>query len=250
MNEEQSAVQVHVDEHGVAELALNRPDRGNAMGRELLEAFTAAVARLRDDATVKAIVVMGRGKNFCTGADLREWQSTFGEATAAGEVVLQRTIRALYEPFLSVLDLEVPLVAAVRGAAIGGGLGLALACDLRIAAVDARLHANFVRLGISPGMGVSWSLPRLVGPERAAEILLTGRAVSGQEAEAIGLVVRAVPAESVESEAHALARSIAEGPPRAVRAIKEALRRGARDEVSACADREALAQARCMLGRS
>jgi enoyl-CoA hydratase len=239
-----SAVSLSVDEHGIAEIALDRPDRNNAMGGDLLDAFAAAVARVRANAAVRVVIVSGRGKHFCAGADLAN--SAGALATEGGaEDALRRALRGAYDPFLSILDVEVPTIAAVRGAAIGGGLGLALACDLRIAAEDARLQANFVKLGIHPGMAVSFFLPRLVGAERAAEMLFTGRRVSGTEAAAMGLVLRAVPAEQVEEEARSLALRIAGSAPIAVRLTKASLRGALAAAARAHADEEAAAQARC-----
>ncbi|MBI3181065.1 MAG: enoyl-CoA hydratase/isomerase family protein [Myxococcales bacterium] len=238
------AVVLEVNGH-LAELSLNRPDRGNAMSRELLKAFAGAVESVRADASVRALLVRGNGKHFCTGADLRDGVPALAAELGGGQSALRRAIRALYEPFLSIWDLDIPTIAAVHGAAIGGGLGLALACDIRLCASDARLQANFVRLGIHPGMAVSWFLPRLLGPQAAAELLFTGRKVSGTEAAALGLVLRAVPPESLLEEARAMARTIAEGAPEALRLTKSSLRRAAGGDPHSFADAEALAQAHC-----
>ncbi len=234
-----------IREGAVAELRLNRPDRGNAMGRELLDAFASGVAALKADLDVRAVVVSGKGRHFCSGADLRDGVQALAADMGGGPVALRRAIRSLYDPFLSILDIEVPTIAAVQGAAIGGGLGLALACDIRISAADARFQANFVRLGIHPGMAVTCLLPHLVGGQRAAELLFTGRPVSGTEAAAIGLVLEAVPAADLPARARALAVEIAAGAPEAVRLTKASLRRAAGLDPRAFADGEALAQAHC-----
>jgi len=136
--------------------------------------------------------------------------------------------------------------AAVNGPAYGGGLGLAMLCDLRIAAADARLAANFVKLGIHPGMALSYLLPAAVGPARAAELLFTGRTLSGAEAAAIGLVTRAVPREALEAEAQALADEIAAAAPLAVRLAKRSLRAAMRFDPSLALDLEAWSQAATM----
>src|ERR687884_1776204 len=112
----------------------------------------------------------------------------------------------MYEPFLSLLDVEVPIVGALNGHAVGGGFGLALVCDLRIGALDAKYGANFVRLGLAPGMAISYLLPRLVGSARASELLYTGRLVDGKEAETLGILNRAVAGEHVLAEAMAIAQ--------------------------------------------
>ncbi|MHB8419903.1 MAG: enoyl-CoA hydratase/isomerase family protein [Myxococcales bacterium] len=239
------AVELEVDAAGVAEIRLNRPDRGNAMGRELLEAFSAAVAAVQRDLSVRAVIVSGSGKHFCTGADLRDGVQALAADLGGGPAALRRAIRSLYDPFLSILGLEVPTLAAVHGAAVGGGLGLALACDIRIAGEGARFQANFARLGIGPGMAITGLLPRLVGSQRAAELLYTGRAVGGAEAAAIGLALKTVADGRVAAETRALAAEIAASAPEAVRLTKAALRRASGFDPTACADAEALAQAHC-----
>ena len=150
---------------------------------------------------------------------------------------------AMYAPFLSLLDLAVPVVGALNGHAVGGGFGLALVCDLRIGARDAKYGANFVKLGLAPGMAISYLLPRLVGPARGSELLLTGRLVDGVEAEQLGILNRAVPATDVLAEAMTLARTIADNAPLAVRATKAAIRRGLALAVREAAQAEAYAQA-------
>jgi enoyl-CoA hydratase len=239
------AVRVELDGDGVARVTLNRPDRYNALSRELRDGFAQVLGQLKLDLQVRVVVLSGAGKHFCSGADIKDGIPALAAELGGGPVALRRAIRSLYEPFLGMMDLEVPTLAAVHGAAIGGGFGLALACDLRLAAENARLQANFVRLGIPPGMASTSTLPELVGPQRAAELLFTGRAVSGTEAAAIGLVLRAVPADSLQAEALALAREIALGAPEALRLTKVGLRRTRAVEARAAADREALAQAHC-----
>ena len=149
----------------------------------------------------------------------------------------------MYESFLTLLDLAVPVIGALNGHAVGGGFGLALVCDLRIGARDAKYGANFVRLGLAPGMAISYLLPRLVGLARANELLFTGRLVDGAEAERLGILNRAVPAETVLDEALALARTIAGNAPLAVRATKRAIQRGLDLQVRDAARLEAYAQA-------
>jgi enoyl-CoA hydratase/carnithine racemase len=152
---------------------------------------------------------------------------------------------AFYRLFLSVRELPQPTVAAIQGAAIGAGLAVALACDLRIAARDARLGLNFNRLGIHPGMGSTWTLPRLVGPAHAADLLLTGRIVDGAEAERMGLVNRAVARDDVVPQALALAAEIAAGAPGPVRATRRALERSLSSSLDEQLDYEAEQQAIC-----
>src|SRR5262249_11714947 len=142
-----------------------------------------------------------------------------------GEAPHERSY-AMYVPFLSLLDIDVPIVGALNGHAVGGGFGLALVCDIRIGALDAKYGANFVKLSLTPGMSISYLSPRLVGVARAAVSLRTGRLVDRREAEALGILNKAVPAADVLPEAMAIATTIAGNAPLAVRATKAAIRRG------------------------
>ncbi len=157
----------------------------------------------------------------------------------------QAFMRDFYRFFLSVRDLPCPSIAAIQGAAIGAGLAVALACDLRIAARDAKLGLNFAKLGIHPGMGSSWTLPRLVGPAHAADLLFSGRSIDGIEAERIGLVNRAVERDAVLPAALALAGEIAACAPIAVRGSKRALARAQDVALDEQLDFEAEQQAIC-----
>lgn len=219
-------------------LTLDRPDQRNSMSPELLDGFAAVAAQARADTGARCLVVTGTGAAFSAGADLRaSLQRTDGELAPH-----ERSF-GMYAPFLSLLDVEVPVIGALNGHAVGGGFGLALVCDVRIGALDAKYGANFVRLGIAPGMAISYLLPRLIGPARASELLLTGRLVDGREAERLGILNRAVPAAEVLPEAMALAREIAAAAPLAVRATKRAIRRGLAMDAREAARLEAYAQA-------
>jgi enoyl-CoA hydratase len=211
----------------VATLTFHDPERRNAMTRAMGEAFAARCAELARDPSLRALVLTGAGPAFSAGGDLDFIQGMADAGLADPGGATRRanrdTMRGFYGLFLAVRDLPVPSVAAINGAAIGAGLCVALACDLRIAARDAKLGLNFTRLGIHPGMGATWTLPRLVGPAHAADLLLTGRTLDGEEAARIGLVNRAVAREEVVPTALALAREIAEGAPLPVRGTKQAL---------------------------
>jgi enoyl-CoA hydratase/carnithine racemase len=232
---------------GVAVLTLNDPERRNAMTEAMGRALAAAVADLSRDAGLRALVLCGAGRAFSAGGDLDmiEAKARAGAADPGGpaRAANQRFMREFYGLFLSVRDLPCPSIAAIRGAAIGAGLCVALACDLRVAARDAKLGLNFVRLGIHPGMAATWTLPRLVGPTRAAELLFTGRTLDGAEAERIGLVNRAVAADEVHGAALELAREIAAAAPRAVRAAKRSLAGSEAAALSEQLEIEAAAQA-------
>src|SRR5512140_3464573 len=180
-------------------ITLNRPDNRNGMTPELLDGFLAASAQARA-ADLRCLVVTGSGSCFCSGADFKATLQRDGDRRAPHE-----RSYAMYEPFLSLLDIEVPVIGALNGHAVGGGFGLALLCDLRIAARDARYGANFVKLGLAPGVAISYLLPRLIGVARANELLLTGQLVDGTKAERLGILNRAVAADEVLNEAMALA---------------------------------------------
>lgn len=226
---------------GVGTITLNRPDNRNSMTPELLDAFAGAAAAARADTEIRALVVTGTGRCFSAGADFNAGVQRGGDDRPPHE-----RSYAMYAPFLSLLELEVPVIGALNGHAVGGGFGLALVCDLRIAAREAKYGANFVAVGLAPGMAVSYLLPRLVGMARASELLFTGRLVDGAEAERIGLVNRALPSAEVLTEATALARAIADNAPFAVRATKAAIRRGLALDVQSAARAEAYDQAKSL----
>jgi enoyl-CoA hydratase/carnithine racemase len=233
------AVRFSLSDH-VGVVTLNRPDNRNSMTPELLDAFAAAVAEARC-ARPRCLVVTGTGACFSSGADFKsnvQRDAADGDPRAPNE-----RSYAMYEPFLSLLDIAAPVIGALNGHAVGGGFGLALVCDLRIGARDAKYGANFVKLGLAPGMAISYLLPRLIGVARASELLLTGRLVDGDEAERLGILNRAVPAADVLGEAMALARTIADNAPVAVRATKRAIHRGLDLQIRDAARAEAYAQA-------
>jgi enoyl-CoA hydratase/carnithine racemase len=231
------AVRYESREH-IGIITLDRPDSRNSMTPELLDAFAHASAAARADDTIRALVVTGTGTCFSAGADFR-----VGLQRGGDELLPHERSYAMYEPFLSLLDVAVPVIGALNGHAVGGGFGLALVCDLRIAALEGKYGANFVAVGLAPGMAISQLLPRLIGVARASELLFTGRLVGGAEAERLGIVNRAVPAAQVMDEATALARAIAANAPFAVRATKAAIRRGLGLEARAAARAEAHDQA-------
>lgn len=240
MNE---APQVRIDRHegGVVTLTLDDEKRKNAMTPALGDAFRDALTSLRaecESGAVRCAVITGAGGAFSGGGDLamleRLRASTFTESY---EFML-----GFYRRYLSVIDLPVPTIAAVRGPAIGAGLAVALACDLVLFAEDAKLAVNFVSLGLHPGMGATYILPQRVGAERARELLFTGRRFSGRDAVAMGMGLEALPDADVLPRALALATSIAQAGPLAVRATKKNLGVD-RVALDRALEREAFAQA-------
>jgi enoyl-CoA hydratase/carnithine racemase len=234
---------------GVATVTFRDPARLNAMTEAMGQAIEACAEELSRDGGVRAVVLTGAGRAFSAGGDLdliermaREGAADPGGPSRARHGAFMRRFYGLY---LSVVALPQPTVAAVNGPAVGAGCCVALACDLRVAARDAKLGLNFTRLGIHPGMGATWLLPRLVGPARAAELLFTGRLIDGAEAERIGLVNRAVGAEAVLPEALALAREMAACAPLAVRGTKRSLARSEGAALETQLEREAHEQSLC-----
>jgi len=227
----------------IAKITLNRPENRNSMTDEVLEGLREAVAQVRADPSVRCVVLTGRGRSFCAGADFKS-QVQRGEGAAA--LLPHERSFAMYTPFLSVLEIEVPTIAALNGHAIGGGLGLAVVCDLRVANEEARYGANFARLGLHPGMATSYILPRLMGLPRATELLLTGRIISGRQAAEWGLVHYAVPEAQVLDRSWELAREIAGAAPIAVRMTKASIYRGVGWDPTEAARMEAHAQSRSL----
>ena len=223
---------------GVALLALDNPDQRNAMSDAMTEAWTAAVADLAADRSVRVVVVTGEGSAFCSGGNT-SWIASEPDATVDD---LRTRMLPFYRAWLAIRSLEVPTIAAVNGAAIGAGLCLALACDIRYAATSARLGAPFVKLGMHPGMAATWLLPEAVGLGAARDLLLTGRTVGAEEALRLGLVSRVVEDASFRDEVLATAVDVAATAPIASRLTKLALADGAHASYDVALQWEALAQ--------
>jgi len=222
-------VSVEIGSDHVATVEIHRPPN-NFFSMRLIEEIADTFETLDAGAEARAIVLCSEGKHFCAGADFanRADDENSGQLYAAGV----RLFRA-----------GLPIVAAIQGAAVGGGLGLALMPDFRVAAPEARFSANFARLGFHQGFGLSVTLPRLVGQQVAAELLYTGRRVPGEEAVQLGLADKLAPLESVRDAAHELAAEIAVSAPLAVKSIRATLREGLADEVKVATDHEAIEQA-------
>jgi len=210
---------VEVDvKDGVATILLNRP-KMNALNLQMQREIRAAAEEISGRSDVGAVVLHGGPKVFAAGADVKEMADmSFQDMTQAG-INLQ-------DSFTAVARIPQPTIAAITGYALGGGCELAMCCDMRIAADDAQLGQPEILLGIIPGAGGTQRLPRLVGPGRAKEIILSGRFVSAEESLRIGLVEQVVPAADVLDTAVALAKRLARGPAIATRAAKEAIDRG------------------------
>ena len=207
-----SLLRVDVD-RGVAILTLDDPERRNVLSLDLVTEIVAAFDRLEDDADVGAVVVTGAPPAFCAGADLSH----------LGKAKQQQGLLSVYDGFLRVARSTLPTIAAVNGAAVGAGMNLALACDVRLAGRSARFDTRFLKLGLHPGGGHTWMLQRLAGPQTTAAMVLFGEVLDGTEAAAAGLVWRCVDDDALIERAHALAASAAELPAKLVRRAKETL---------------------------
>ncbi len=236
-----SVLRVEDAEPGVRTLVLDRPDALNALDRELKAVLLAALRAAARDRAVRAVVLTGAGRAFCAGQDLRE--------RGEGAPGLAVELRERYIPLIEALQrIEKPVVAAVNGVAAGAGFSLALACDLRVMAETATFISAFGRIGLVPDSGLSWFLPRLVGPARAAEIVMTTDPVDAATAERIGLVNRVVPADACLPEAQALAARLATGAPIALGLAKRSLAYSLEHDLSSSLEFEAELQG--IAGRS
>jgi len=222
---------------GVVRLVLNNPDQRNAMSEEMTASWVRAIDALADDRDVRVVVVTGEGSAFCSGGDT----SWIASEPDAGVDHLRDRMMPFYRAWLSIRRLEVPTVAAVNGPAIGAGLCLALACDLRYAAAGARLGVPFVKLGMHAGMGGTYLLPDVVGEAAARDLLLTGRVVDAHEALRLGLVSRVIEPAAFDATVLEAAAGIAGNAPIATRYTKVALAHGFTD-LDSCLQWEALAQ--------
>ncbi len=227
-----SEIGVSMDGH-VATVTLRRPPN-NFIDLSLTAQLADALEALDGEAECRAVVLASEGKHFCAGADFSQAGRRAGEADAAG--------RTIYTEGVRLLRTAKPIVAAMQGAAVGAGLGLAVVADFRVASAEARFAANFTRLGYHPGFGLTRSLPRLVGAQKAALMFMTGRRIPGAEAVAMGLAD--VLAEDALAAARALAAEIAEAAPLAIAATRSTLRAGWAEEYEAATAHELAQQAR------
>ena len=223
---------------GVAVLTLDNPGQRNAMSDAMTASWVAAVDELAGDRDLRAVVVTGAGSAFCSGGNTG-WIASEPDATVDE---LRTRMVAFYRAWLSIRRLEVPTIAAVNGPAIGAGLCVALACDIRYAARGARLGAPFVKLGMHAGMAATYLLPNVVGEAHARDLLLTGRLVDADEALRLGLVSRVLEADGFLDEVLATAAGVAATAPVATRLTTVALRDGGHADFETALQWEGLAQ--------
>ena len=208
----------------VATITLNRPGTRNALDEEVVEALVDALLAVDADEGVSCAILAGAGKGFCSGGNLPEIKALTAERGMDADAVADWYRNGIQKIPLTMNRITVPMVAAVQGHAIGAGCDLATMCDVRIAAEDAEFAESFLRVGLIPGDGGAWFLPRVVGPARAREMLFTGCRIGAAEAAEWGLVSRVVPNEALLDEARKVAAAIAAQPPVALRRAKALMR--------------------------
>lgn len=227
---------------GIVTLTLNRPESRNAMTPAMGDEVAQAVEVIRSDADARVCVLTGSGSSFSSGGDLGMLARDAGLEMGAEAPTMAGSPRDFYARFLSLRSLPMPTIAAMNGHAVGAGLCLALACDLRIAVSGAKMGMTFARLGLHPGMGATYFLPRLVGTSRACELFFTGRLFDADEAERLGIVNRTVPRTDFDATVKSLATEIASAAPVAVRMVKKSVYRGDHHTLDEMLEHESLSQ--------
>jgi len=218
---------------GVGTILLNRPERHNAFTPEMTDTWAGILADARADTNVRVLVLTGAGRSFCSGVDL---DRRYGEAPPTPLERKSLLSDRVHRIPLLLEDLDKPIIAAINGAAVGAGLDMALMCDMRVMARNARLSEGYIRVGMVPGDGGCYYLPRLVGPAKALELLLTGDFVDADEALRLGLVNRVVDDADLPAATAELARKIAAAPPVTVRFTKRAVYQSARIDLRTALD--------------
>ncbi|MGW3622810.1 2-cyclohexenylcarbonyl CoA isomerase [Streptomyces sp. NPDC000880] len=230
---------------GLATITINRPEAMNAMNIEAKVALRDSARAAAADPSVRAVLLTASGRAFCVGQDLKEHIGLLAADRESGTGNTMNTVREHYNPIVRALtEMPKPVVAGVNGVAAGAGLGFALAADYRVVADTAKFTTSFAGVALTADSGVSWTLPRLVGQSRAADLLLFPRSFSALEAYELGIANKLVPADDLATEAAAVARALAEGPTVAYAALKESLAYGAGHTLSETLDKEDELQAR------
>jgi enoyl-CoA hydratase/carnithine racemase len=220
-------------EDGIGTILLNRPDRKNAFTLEMIDEWARVLVDVRTEPDVRVIVLTGAGDAFCSGVDLGRWNTQREPAPLERKQTLtDRIHRVAY----ALEDLDKPVIAAVNGVAVGAGMDMALMCDMRLAARSARFSEGYIRVGLVPGDGGCYYLPRLVGTAKALELLLTGDFVDGEEAARIGIANHVYDDDVLMDETYALARRLVNSPPIAVAMIKRAVYQSVRSDLRTALD--------------
>jgi enoyl-CoA hydratase/carnithine racemase len=227
---------------GIGTITLNRPEKRNAMNSMMCLELGEATEEAARDPAVRVVLVRAEGPSFSAGIDI----SSFGELAGAGTAAIPAFVRIAQRPFRNLATMSKPTIAAVRGNALGAGFQLALACDLRVVADDARMGMLEVRFGLVPDLGGNRPLAALVGPDRAKELIWTGRIVEAEQADRLGLCTHLVPADRLDEEAVMLAGQLAAAPPIPVSLVKSLVGRASETPVDVMFEREGQAQMVCL----
>lgn len=227
----------------IVTLTMNQPEQRNPLtGNTAIPEFLAAIDRIHDDQGVRCVILTGNGPSFCAGGDIREMKRQASPEVSEMDIRHQYR-RGIQRLTLGLFDLEVPVIAAVNGHAIGAGLDLACMCDIRIASEKARFAESFIKLGIIPGDGGAWLLPRIVGMSRAAEMAFTGEMLDAEQALAWNLISRVVAHDSLMSTAHEMAGRIAQHASHGLRLTKRLMREGIHARLDTVLEMSAVFQA-------
>ncbi|MCZ0872697.1 enoyl-CoA hydratase [Peribacillus sp. AS_2] len=220
-----SLVDIRYEEKGIAFVTLNRPDAANALSTELLHCLIEVLDELKRDSNLRTVIITGAGeKAFCAGADLKE-------RAGMNDDKVKETVKLIGDTITAVENLPVPVIAAINGSAFGGGLELALACDIRIASETAKVGLTETSLGIIPGAGGTQRLPRIVGMPTAKELIYTARRLDAKTAHALKIISHVYSPQHLLEEAKKLAKEIAVNAPLALRAAKAAINQGAETDL-------------------
>ncbi|WP_409238058.1 enoyl-CoA hydratase/isomerase family protein [Streptomyces sp. PA5.6] len=224
---------------GLATITINRPEAMNAMNTEAKVALREAALAAAADEAVRAVLLTAAGRAFCVGQDLKEHIGNLAADREAGTGQTMSTVRVHYNPIVRALTgMRKPVVAGVNGVAAGAGLGFALAADYRVVADTAKFNTSFAGVALTADSGVSWTLPRVIGPGRAADLLLFPRNIDAREAYDLGIANKIVPAADLATEAAQVARALADGPTLAYAALKESLAYAAGHSLDEALDKE------------
>jgi enoyl-CoA hydratase/carnithine racemase len=226
----------------IGRIILNRPDVMNALTHEMVSELIAAQHEVAHDETIRVVVVTGKGRAFCSGADF----TLISDLLKLSPKGVFEELRFIQDMATGFETLQKPVIAAVNGYALGGGLDIALACDFRIASNGAKMGEQYVKAGLMPDVGGTQRLPRLVGLAKAKEMILLGDMIDAEEAERIGLVTRVAPREALEQEVNALALKMASAPTTAIGLAKRSIHEGLCRDIRSGLELEALNQSLCM----
>ncbi|MFH0913812.1 MAG: enoyl-CoA hydratase [Chloroflexota bacterium] len=229
-------------EGNIATLTFNRPEKMNAVNKETLETLMPIMAQIKDDSSIRVLIITGAGNSFCAGADL-----VYPFLGLDNTAEIRQFMNKVNSIVFNIRTMEKPVIAAVNGAAVGGGFAFALACDMIIASTKARFTPGFTGVGVHPDNGATYLLPRLVSFARATELFFTNRLLSAEEAERWGMVNKVVPPEQLESTVKELAQKLANSAPVALALTKNSLNQSLGMDLATMMELESKAQAICYL---